>query len=507
MKDAHILIATLIFPVRVLCGVAVLGGVFMMADGFKGAPMDAVRGFQGLGLMLLGVICFPSRQHILWRMWAARAQAAADKAAVEKVEAARRAPVARAQAVVPDRTAPTPALYQERVRLDFAVPPPDAARVTSWIGGLPKLPRDVEWPKAKPGPLAEDGPMLFVAQIALADLPGDIWGGMGPRTGSLCFFVDPEDALERVAVLHVNGLLEERRYPRAFEALQPYPILKRGMAGDLIAHAEDTAVPLMKWPVKMTPVEPEKELPGVTFKYRDKDNLAFAHRRTASLSDPAFVPYSWATLIEVVTVLVGGLNEATRIEGTRPDMPEALRKVQDGRRPVVATLIALRSALQKRARMQGFTAAVWDEVSAQLGTILVPVVKREVDSAGAKVYTLLDPVPVLHTLRFEHYYGKFEYLSREIYAANPDRLPEAVRRSFEPVWQFDASFEVGSMGGRVNIAGHVTVGRDDLVCLIELPQSELVGTAWHDLSRWGVFIDPESLAEGRLDRAVGSMTE
>jgi hypothetical protein len=501
MKDAHVLIAALIFPVRVLCGAAVLGGVFMMVDGFKGTPMNAVLGFQGLGLMLLGFVCFPARQHILWRMWVARAQAAAEKAAAEKLEAARRAPVARAQAVVPDRTAPPPAAYQGRVRLDFMLPPPEASRVTSWIGGLPKLPHDEDWPAAK------EGPMLFVAQIALADLPGEIWGGMGPKTGSLCFFVDPEDALERVAVLQVNGQLAERRYPRPLEALQPYPVLKRGMGGSLIAYAEETALPLMKWPVRMTPVEPEDELPGVTFKYRDKDNLAFAHRRAASLSDPAFVPYSWATLIEVVTVLLGGLIEATRIEGKRPDMPEALRKVQDGRRPVVATLIALRSALQKRARMQGFTAAVWDEVSAQLGTILVPVVKREVDAAGATVYTLLDPVPVLHTLRFEHYYGKFEYLSREIYAANPDRLPEAVRRSFEPVWQFDASFEVGSMGGRVNIAGHVTVGRDDLVCLIELPQSELVGTAWHDLSRWGVFIDPESLAEGRLDRAVGSMTE
>lgn len=506
MTDAHILIATLIFPMKVLCGAAVLGGVFLMAEGFKGAPMDTLRGVQGVGLMLLGVICFPSRQHILWRMWTARAQAAAEKAAVEKVEAARRAPVARAQAVVPDRVSPPPALYQGRVRLDFAVPPPEASRVTSWIGGLPKLPRDVEWPKAKPGPLAEDGPMLFVAQIAVADLPAEIWGGMGPKTGSLCFFVDPEDALDRVAVLHVNGLLEERRYPRRLEAAQAYPVLKRGMGGDLIAWADD-ALPLMKWPVRMSPVAPEEELPSPYFKYRDKHNLAFAHRRAASLSDPAFVPYSWPTLIELISQLIGGLNMATKAEGTRSDMPEALRKVQEGRRPVVATLMALRSALQKRGRAQDFTAAVWDEVSAQLGAILVPVVKREVDAAGAKVCTLLDPVPVLQTLRFEHYYGKFEYLSRAIYAEAPDRLPEAVRRSFEPVWQFDASFEVGSMGGRVNIAGHVTVGRDDLVCLIELPQSELVGTAWHDLSSWGVFIDPESLAEGRLDRAVGSMTE
>lgn len=68
MKDAHILSATLWFPLQVLCGAAVLGGVFLMAEGFKGTPMNAVLGFQGVGLMLLGVICFPSRQHFLWRM-------------------------------------------------------------------------------------------------------------------------------------------------------------------------------------------------------------------------------------------------------------------------------------------------------------------------------------------------------------------------------------------------------------------------------------------------------
>jgi hypothetical protein len=56
----------------------------------------------------------------------------------------------------------------------------------SWLGGLPQMPDNIRWPRT-----ARNGASLhFVAQIACADLPKQIWNGRGPRDGWLLLFVD-----------------------------------------------------------------------------------------------------------------------------------------------------------------------------------------------------------------------------------------------------------------------------------------------------------------------------
>ena len=55
----------------------------------------------------------------------------------------------------------------------------------SWLGGLPRLPEDVAWPRSEAG-----APLQFVAQVCCADLPKGMWGGIGPRDGWLLLFVD-----------------------------------------------------------------------------------------------------------------------------------------------------------------------------------------------------------------------------------------------------------------------------------------------------------------------------
>lgn len=97
---------------------------------------------------------------------------------------------------------------------------PDAdAPVRSWLGGLPEMPDDVEWPQA----LSAEDPSLgkvphhFLAQISCADLPQELWGGRGPREGSLLFFVDPNvgcpDDDTSHTVLHITGAGKERPAP------------------------------------------------------------------------------------------------------------------------------------------------------------------------------------------------------------------------------------------------------------------------------------------------------
>jgi hypothetical protein len=498
-------------PLMALCALALMSGIFLMSEGFKGEPVDVGRGLRGLGLIVLAVACFPSRRHILYRLWQKRRSGTppvhSPGATVRSPVATARSPLATARpqvvAASPARARPESPIHEGRVRLDCVLPPEDPARVTSWIGGLPKLPRTVDWPAT------QDGPMLFVAQIALADLPQGIWGGLGPRTGSLAFFVHADDDFGKVAVLAVDGRLEERAYPAPLEVIQSYPHLKRGFGGELLAAPPgDDLLPLMKWGVRATPIDAEDDLPHASSKYRAADTVAHGHRKAASLSDPALVPYDWPTLIELVSHLIGAMNRLVRRENTPADLFEALQQTAAERKAAAGLLMEMRAELRKRSKREAFTPQHWSATRDRLDGILVRVPKRVQDATtGATRVVIAGPVPVLNCLPMQSYYSALEYLSRGLYARGPGQLPDVVRASFEPVWRFDASHEVASMGGRINLAAHVTAPRDDLVCLLEVPCSELVGTVWHDLSSFGFFIDPESLADGQLDRATGSLAE
>lgn len=73
------------------------------------------------------------------------------------------------------------------------MPPRLDAPARSWLGGLPCLPDATPWPRSVSSEHPERGerPLHFVAQICCADLPRELWGGLGPRTGWLLLFVDP----------------------------------------------------------------------------------------------------------------------------------------------------------------------------------------------------------------------------------------------------------------------------------------------------------------------------
>ena len=97
--------------------------------------------------------------------------------------------------------------------------PPRAEAPRSWLGGLPMMPAHVAWPRSISAEYPERGerPLHFVAQVACADLPPQLWDGLGPRHGWLLLFVDPNhfeplgpDALR---VVHIESLGPERAAP------------------------------------------------------------------------------------------------------------------------------------------------------------------------------------------------------------------------------------------------------------------------------------------------------
>lgn len=92
--------------------------------------------------------------------------------------------------------------FENPAELEMTVPITDVPS-SSWVGGVPSLPDTVGWP------VIEGEPAVFRAQIACADLPEGIWGGLGPSTGWLIFFSGAE-ALGDVAVLHCETLGQPR---------------------------------------------------------------------------------------------------------------------------------------------------------------------------------------------------------------------------------------------------------------------------------------------------------
>jgi len=89
----------------------------------------------------------------------------------------------------------------------------------SWLGGLPVVPDGVAWPRSVSSEYPDRGerPLHFVAQICCADLPPDLWAGLGPRHGWLLLFIDPNQGdphgPDAFRILHTEELGSELAPP------------------------------------------------------------------------------------------------------------------------------------------------------------------------------------------------------------------------------------------------------------------------------------------------------
>ena len=97
--------------------------------------------------------------------------------------------------------------------------PPRAEAPRSWLGGLPMMPEHVAWPRSVSTEFPERGEraLHFMAQIACTDLPPQLWGGLGPRSGWLLLFIDPNHfqpfGPDTLRVMHIETLGTERAAP------------------------------------------------------------------------------------------------------------------------------------------------------------------------------------------------------------------------------------------------------------------------------------------------------
>lgn len=110
----------------------------------------------------------------------------------------------------------------------------------SWLGGLPMMPQSVAWPRA-----ANGAPLHFIAEINCADLPANLWNGLGPRKGWLLLFVDVLEfddlsADGAVQVLHVDQLGPERQPP------EDMPTVRHSMT-DLVRFEVEVRPGIPRW--------------------------------------------------------------------------------------------------------------------------------------------------------------------------------------------------------------------------------------------------------------------
>ncbi|TRC89631.1 DUF1963 domain-containing protein [Mesorhizobium sp. WSM4303] len=188
----------------------------------------------------------------------------------------------------------------------------------SWLGGLPRMPASVKWPRDK-----DKSPLHFIAQIHCTDLPADLWGGNGPRTGWLLLFVHAEKLEDEarggtVKVLHVDELGPEMLPPRNIDTLRN-EFRERRTGRKHQAHPRETKA-WRKWPVEVvvqrygrSAIDWEHEGPIAT-----AAELYGAPDCDRSLASPGAIgldrPLTWGGALDVIEALISDLNPATFAE-------------------------------------------------------------------------------------------------------------------------------------------------------------------------------------------------
>ncbi|MDU9003178.1 DUF1963 domain-containing protein [Sedimentitalea todarodis] len=347
-----------------------------------------------------------------------------------------------------------------RARLLPLLPGSSDADCRSWLGGLPKLTKGAAWP------VIAGRPAQFLAQIDCTALPDALWRGAGPRRGSMVFFraVSHEGGDLPVRVLHVEGTLTPC-LPPVGQDLRP------------------------RWPLLVQTAEPD-DLPG-NGDDRTEPNWSILHE--VDLTSPGYQPFDWTS----AEMLLGRMDTlivacSKRFGTTVCDAERThLRRTSEGLAELQATLE------QARTEGQAFDEETRNTLQHGLCALTLPD-RPSVD--GASIAHLL-PLS-RHRCAAQAYFAPFERHCREIYAENPECLPADQRALFEPFWAHNARHETGCIGSD----GFLTpVQTGEAEVLLELPSSELLGWMFGEGRALRIYVDPEDLEKGVLDRAWGSV--
>lgn len=413
------------------------------------------------------------------------------------------------------------------VRLVPQIPIRDQASPRSWIGGRPRMPATMPWPEV------EGTSCDFIAQIALADLPRDLWDGVGPRTGWLALFIHPTSYDGHL--LLIPDLGPPRDAPERPAEIDGWynPYGKRHKDAQQRAYMQ-RAFP--QWPVDIIVIaagEKADERGG-------EDAYHTLYRDGFDLADPAYHPFDWQGMQALVDCALAALEfrfgrdipspnpleqqlaglEARLAPGAPPNaeaehraaaLRELIPAAAEARRIGVAALAAVReiaAEVHEQAAQVQFRPQRAEALLARLQAIKWMHVLRlrdpqnrpgaEVIEARVHPVTVHDPDASLfawdyHVLHFD--------MARHAYCREIAAVPEPTRALYEPLWRDLGSKRAPQLGGfpRAYVS---SFSPDVHVMILEVPSNQLMGWQFGDVDNLAVMMMRDAVARGRFDEPL-----
>ncbi|MBY4635532.1 DUF1963 domain-containing protein [Sphingopyxis sp. XHP0097] len=400
--------------------------------------------------------------------------AAPEVPADELIEAVALQAEAAANLPTPERCAATSATFAPRF------PPHGDAPIHSWLGGRPRLPETMEWPKVD----GREGD--FLAQISCAALPPMIWDGVGPRSGWLAFFANPDSGAPAVLHLAEDGPPRDPPHPVGAFWSPPGP----GLGG-----FARRAFP--EWPID--------QVNGHVALCSD---VADASTEAYDVADPAFHPFDWDSLTAMI-----GLLESRRdrldVDGVAPadasdELAQAVADAAVANRSADARIREIIAVVRESAGQGSFTAAGATAVMEGLQTIRWNEVVTHTDPETGEdlVETLELPLTRHHPaadLWVDDWRALLADHAKHAWCADRNRLPEPLRAALEPEWQRMVAAETVVLGGRAG--GFVpSFDADFDAILLHLPASALFNRSAATGNGAIVAIRKSDLAAGNFSR-------
>ena len=413
------------------------------------------------------------------------------------------------------------------VRLAPQLPIREGEPPRSWLGGGPAMPESIAWPEIN------SRHANFLAQICCADLPAELWDGLGPREGWLAFFIHSQDC--QMQVLHVRELGPMRPGPVP-DGKDSWFKPASGLGYAKLPHAAQRAFP--HWPVDLVTVTPGGPDPRKT---GGPEPLHEIYRTGYDLASPEHRPFDWPSTLAMLDIaearvtkkrdsIVSGTLEVQLASARKAladaeqasEPPTNLAILQNKARdlPILIEAVASAGAMLRIAasRLEDITATAQDRsahvafseheiapIMDSLRAIEWLNIRRGTDKArgpGAEdiqskvlPLTVHDADATLWAHDFENL--RFDW-AKHAYSQSPASLPAAVRVYYEQLWRDVAAREMAGMGHvPFNYVHQFDAGSD--ITLIELPTSDLMSWMFGDVDNLVVTMKKADLAAGNFD--------
>lgn len=425
------------------------------------------------------------------------------------------------------------------------------------------MPEHVAWPRSISAEFPERGerPLHFVAQVACADLPPQLWGGLGPRHGWLLLFIDPNqyqpDGPDALRVVHIEALGPERAAPVDLGPVDDgehrgsddyeycrspadIPSTWRRWPVDLIAVADealaegddvtrDTPSNLEMLLHEGLPVAPRAPQDPQPFTWRGAlyvlnvierplaaplSNLSLDKGFVSRLRQPGYIDTilleydersaEWAETYraEGRTALAALLERHTTPDAIIDHLHEADRRYRAWRVSACERLARERASILTHDLDTPMPVAAWQALKARLKRDTFRYFTTQRDWRSDEPHHVLweERVGVYP----DRYVANFELVADYYVDARLRKLiPPSVLTKFEPYWRCLVSNLPHRMGGYhdVNVQWGIPSGPTEHLRLFQIASDGAMNWWWADVGAYYVVIDAKSLQKGDLSKA------